>query len=197
LANDVSSGRARGGALTIAMSTLDFLDRNVLWIAPPLMCISALLLGRFIRSEVRLVKEAKILSVPLVEQQNLEFLEAGKVVLCMEGPRFSRRFSGLNYALSTDDGAPVEGRAAWIGVRTTGVKWMRVELRVYEILHPGRYVLRVQGLGAAQERDANHRLVFTRPILAQAIGYVIGMILSFGVFITSLVFFLLRLTGKG
>jgi hypothetical protein len=179
------------------MSALAFLDRNVLWIAPPLMCISALLLGLFIRNEVRLVKEAKILSLPLVEQQSLEFLEAGRAVLCMEGPRFSRRFSGLNYALSTADGAPVEGRAAWFSLTTTGVSWARVELRVYEIPHSGRYVLRVQGLGAAQEGDAKHRLVFTRPIIAQTIGYTLGMILSFGVFIVSLVFFLIRLMGKG
>jgi hypothetical protein len=179
------------------MSALAFLDRNVLWVAPPLMCISALLLGLFIRSEVRLVKEAKILSVPLVEQQDIEFQEAGRVVLCMEGPRFSRRFAGLNYALSTADGVPVEGRAALFRATTTGVSWARVELRVCEIPHPGRYVLRVQGSGATQQGDANHRLVFTRPILAQTIGNVIGMILSFGLFIVCLVFFLLRLTGKG
>jgi hypothetical protein len=183
--------------LRIAMSALSVLDRNVLWIAPLLMCIAALVLALFIRSEVRLVKEAKILSVPLVEQQNIEFPEAGRVVLCVEGPRFSTRFAGLDYELSTNDGAPIEGRTAWFHATTTGVKWARVEVRVYEIPHPGRYVLRVRGLGAAQERDAAHRLVFMRPHLAQAVGYIIGMIVSFGVFVVSLVFFVLRLTGKG
>ena len=67
---------------------------------------------------------------------------------------------------------------------------------VYETPRPGRYVLRVQRLGAAQERDAAHRLVFMRPHLAQSVGYVIGIVLSAQVFIASLVFFLLRLTGK-
>jgi hypothetical protein len=179
------------------MSVLSVLDRNVLWIAPPLICISALLLGLCIRSEVRLVKEAKISSVPLVEQQNVEFLEAGRVVLCVEGPRFSTRFAGLDYELTTDAGAPVEVRTAWFHATTTGVKWARVEVRVYEIPHSGRYLLRVQRLGPAQARDAEHRLVFMRPHLAQSFGYIIGMILSFGVFVTSLVFFVLRLTGKG
>jgi len=180
----------------MAMSALSVLYRNVLWVAPPLMCISALLLGLFIRNVVRLVKEAKVLSVPLVERQNIEFPEAGRVVLCVEGPRFSTRFAGLDYELRTDSGAPVEVRTAWFHATTTGVKWARVEVRVYEIPHSGRYVLRVRGLGAAQERDAAHRLVFMRPHLAQSVGYIIGMILSFGVFITSLVFFLLRLTGN-
>jgi hypothetical protein len=181
----------------VVMSVLSFLDRNLLWIAPPLICVSALLLGLCIRSEIRLVKEAKLLSVPLVAEQTVEFLEARRVVLCIEGPRLSTRFAGLSYELTTGDGAPVEGRAAWFGARTTGVKWVRFEVRVYEIPHPGRYVLRVQGLGPAQARDAEHRLVFMRPHLAQAFGYLMGMILSFGAFITSLVFFLIRLTGKG
>jgi len=160
------------------------------------MCLSALLLGLCIRSEVRLVKEAKLLSIPLVAEQTVEFLEAGRVVLCIEGPQFSRRFAGLDYEL-TDSGTAVEGRTAWFGARTTGVSWARLELRVYEIPHAGRYMLRVQGLGPAQARDAQHRLVFTRPHLAQAFGYIIGMILSFGTFVVSLVFFALRLTGKG
>jgi hypothetical protein len=179
------------------MSAFSFLDRNVLWIAPPLMGIAALALGLFIRSEVRLVKEAKILSVPLVAEQDVEFPEAGRVVLCMEGPRFSRRFAGLDYELSTDSAAPVEGRTAWFHARTTGVSRARMELRVYEIPHPGRFVLRVRGLGAAQARDAEHQFVFTKPHLAQSVGYIIGIIVSFGVFVTSLVFFALRLTGKG
>lgn len=183
--------------LRLAMSALSVLDRNLLWIAPPLMCIAALALGLFIRSEVRLVKEAKILSVPLVAEQDVEFPEAGRVVLCVEGPRFSTRFARLDYELSTDSGAPVEGRTAWFHATTTGVKWARVEVRVYEIPHRGRYVLRVQRLGAAQERDAAHRLVFMRPHLAQTVGYIIGMIVSFGVFVTSLVFFVLRLMGEG
>jgi hypothetical protein len=115
----------------------------------------------------------------------------------VEGPRFSSRFAGLNYTLSTADGVPVEGRATLFRATTTGVSWARVELRVYEIPHPGRYVLRVQGSGAAQQGDANHRLVFTRPHLAPALAYVLGIILSLGLFIVCLVFFLLRLTGKG
>jgi hypothetical protein len=182
--------------LNITMPTLDFLDRNVLWIAPPLMCVAALLLRLFICSEVRLVKEAKILSVPLVEQQEVEFQEAGRAVLCIEGPQLSRRFAGFSYALSTADGVPVEGRAAFFRARTTRFSWARLELRVYEISHPGRYVLLVQGLRAAQPGDANHRLVFTRPHLAPTLGYVIGMILSFGLFMVCLVFFLLRLMGE-
>ena len=68
---------------------------------------------------------------------------------------------------------------------------------MYEIPRPGRYVLRVERLGAAQERDTAHRLVFMRPHLAQSAAYIIGITLSAIVFIASLVFFVLRLLEKG
>ena len=160
------------------------------------MCVAALLLVLSIRSVVRLVKEAKILSVALVEEQTIEFRDAGKVILSMEGPQFTTRFARLSYELTTDDGAPVEGRTAWFRARTTGVSWVRMELKSYEIPRPGRYVLRVEGLGEPQERDAQHHLVFMRPHLYASIAYILGIILSFGVFVVSLVFFCHRLMEK-
>jgi hypothetical protein len=180
----------------IAKSTLSLLYRNMLWIAPPLMCISVLLLVLSIRNVIRLVKDAKVLSIPVVERQTIDFREAGKVVLCLEGPLFTTRFAHLDYELSTDEGAPVEGRTAWFRAKTTGASWVRMELRSYEIPQPGRYVLRVRGLGEPQERDAAHRLVFMRPHLFPSVGYTIGITLSALVFIASLVFFCQRLLEK-
>jgi hypothetical protein len=180
----------------VAKSAFSILYRNMYWLGPALMCISLLLLALSIRNVVRLVKEAKILSVPLVEQQTIEFHDAGKVVLCIEGPQFTTRFARLSYELSAEGGAPVEGRTAWFRAHTSGVSWVRMELRSYEIPHPGRYVLRVRGLGEPQERDAKHHLVFMRPHLFQSVGYILGITLSALVFITSLVFFLQGLLEK-
>jgi hypothetical protein len=182
--------------LIIAKSAFARLYRNILWIAPPLMGVAALLLVLSIRNVVRLVKDAKILSVALVEEQTIEFREAGKVILSMEGPHFTTRFAHLSYELCADDGAPLEGRTAWFRARTTDASWVRMELKSYEIPQPGRYVLRVQGLGEPQERDAQHRLVFMRPHLYASIAYIIGIILSFAVFVASLVFFCLRALEK-
>ena len=173
------------------------LYRNALWITAPLMCVSGLLLGLFIRNVVHLVRDSKVLSVPLVEQQTIELPEAGSLVLCAEGPRFSRRFAHLAYELSTEHGAPVEGRTTLFHATTSGISTARREERVYEIPHPGRYVLRVRNLGAHQPKDSEHRLVFVRPHLGQSTGYVIGIVFSAMTFIASLVFFLLRLTRTG
>ncbi len=178
------------------MSTFDFLNRNLLWIAPPLMVVAVVLLALCIRNEVRLVKASKILSAPLVEQQNVELPEAGTASLCIEGPQLSRRFAGLSYSLHADDGTPVEGRPVLFRTRTSGLSWARLELRVYEIPRPGRYMLRVEGLGPPQPGDADHHLVFTRPIMLQTTGYILGMIFTFALFVLSLVFFSIRLLGK-
>ncbi len=178
----------------MAMPVLRVLNRYLPWITAPLMCIAVALLALCIRNVIKLGPEARILSVPLVAQQTIEFREARRVVLSAEGPQLSRRFAGLAYQLSTEYGVPVEGRRAWFGATTKGFTTARREVRVYEIPHPGRFVLRVEKLGAVREGDARHRLVFARPHLAQAIGYVIGIVLSAGVFIGSLVFLVLRLT---
>jgi hypothetical protein len=187
----------QGDTPTITKSIFLSIYRNMLWIAPPLMCLAMLLLGLAIRNVIRLVKASHLLSVPLVERQAIDFREAGKVVLCIEGPQFTTRFAHLSYELSTEDGTPVEGRTAWFRARTTGATWVRMEVRSYEIPRPGRYILRVEGLGEPQERDARHHLVFMRPHLYASIAYVIGIILSFGVFVVNLVFFCLHLLEKG
>lgn len=72
-----------------------------------------------------------------------------------------------------------------------------MELLKYDIPRPGRYVLSMTGLGAPQERDVKHAVLFAKPHLAQSMAYVLGIVLASGVFVASLVFFLLRLTETG
>jgi len=67
-------------------------------------------------------------------------------------------------------------------------------LMTYRIPQAGRYVFKVDGLGASREKDAKHRLVFSKPHFAISMGYVTGITLSSVFLIGSLVFSLLRLT---
>lgn len=178
------------------MSASAFL-RNGVWISLPLFCISAALLGLCIRNVIRVVRRAYIVSVPLLEQQEIEFAEAGGVVLCGEGPRFTTRFAKLAYELSADDGTPIKGRTAWFHASTSGASRVRMELKRYRIPKPGRYVLRIQGLGTVRADNAEHRIVFMKPHLAQSMGYVVGIVLAGGLLIGSIVFFGLSLASKG
>jgi len=177
------------------MSFLTYIYRNGLWISIPLFVISAALLAYFSLNVIRVVKQAHLLSVPLLEQQEIEFTEAGRVVLCTQGPQLSFRFTKLDYELA-GDGILVEGRKIWLPRRTTGFSWIRLEVQSYRIQRPGRYVFRIKGLEHGGTADSEHRIVFMKPHLARRIGHVIGIVLAGVLFIGSIVLFFLRLLSK-
>ena len=164
-----------------------------LWISVPLMVLGLYLLIFFIVKVVRVMKKALVTSLPLVEEQEVDFSEAGQLVLSGEGPLITFRFAKLKYDLTTSDGAQVPSRPTLFRARSSGLTSSRMEFRVYTIPEPGRYTLWVQGLGEAKESDVRHHLVFMKPHLLQSIGCVLGILLGAGLFIGNLVFFLLRL----
>jgi hypothetical protein len=178
------------------MSVLTWIYRNGIWIAPPVFVIAAALLIFFILIVVRVVKQAHLLSVPLVAQQEIEFAEPGRVVLCTQGPLLSRRFAGLDYELA-GNGIPIEGRTTWFHSKTSGFSWVRMEAKSYKIPWPGRYTLRIKGLEPGIATDPEHQIVFMRPHLARSIGCVVGIVLSGILFIGSIVLFFLRLSSRG
>ncbi len=179
------------------MNFLSYICRNGLWIAVPLFLISAALLCFFILSVIRTVRQAHLLSVPLLEQQEIEFPSEGRVVLCTQGPLLSTRFAKLDYEL-TGDGVPIEGRTTWFHSKTSGFSWVRMEMKSYWIPRPGRYILRIKGLDLGRTPDSEHRIVFMKPHLARSIGNVIGIVLTSLLFIGSIVLFFLRLvSGTG
>jgi|MudIll2142460700_1097286.scaffolds.fasta_scaffold24527_2 hypothetical protein len=174
------------------MSFLSFLYRNGLRVSIPVFLLSAVLLVFFISNVVRVVREAPLLSVPLLGEQEIEFAEAGPVVLCIQGPRASLRFANLNFEL-IGKGAPLEGRRVWFRGRTSGISWVRMEDRSYTIPWTGRYVLQIKGLEPGNAVDSRHQIVFVRPHLGRSIGYVIGIVAASLLFIGSVVLFFLRL----
>lgn len=179
------------------MSFLFFLDTTGLWIGVLLFISSLLLLITLIRGLIKVIKQAHILDVPVLEQQEIQFSEAGQVVLCEQGPLFSTRFLNLKYELIGWDEAPVAGRRTLFPAQTTGVSWVRTEIRRYNIPMPGSYALRIVGLKVGDTVDSKHRIVFMMPHLARSIIYVIGMILSTGLLIGSIVLFAHYLSEGG
>ncbi|MGE5842495.1 MAG: hypothetical protein ACM335_09470 [Deltaproteobacteria bacterium] len=177
------------------MNFLSYIYRNGLWIAVPLFVFSAVLLGFFILNVIRAVRQAHLMSVPLLEQQEIKFANEGRVVLCTQGPLLSTRFGKLDYEL-TGDGVPVEGRTTWFHSKTSGFSWVRMEMKAYRIPRPGCYILRIKGLEPGSAADSEHQIVFMKPHLARSIGYVIGIVLTSLFFIGSIVLFFGRLLSK-
>jgi len=178
------------------MPFFEFLYRNGIWISMLLLPFGILLLVSFIKNVIRLRAENEIVSVPLLEQQEIEFPESGRVVLCIEGPLFTRRFAGVDFLLSTGDGTPVKGRTTWFHARSSGFTRVRMEVRIFELPMPGRYTLRLVGSGEPRPKDHEHRIVFMRPHLAQMVIAILGIIVSSWICIGSLVLFLLRVLSQ-
>ena len=179
------------------MAFLNAIYRNGIWLSIPLFIVSAGLLVFTIIGLVRLGAASHFITLSLLEQQSVQFNEAGRVALSLEGPRLSKRFSELTFELVSPDGKSLSGRTAWLHSRTSAMATIKMELLVFTLPAPGQYLLRVKNLGAAREEDQGLRIIFSKPHLPQTIGFILGIILSAGLMIGSIVLFILRLVNKG
>ncbi len=179
------------------MSFLKAVYQYGLWGAPLFFVGSVVSLALFIRGIVRLADKSCLASLPLQERQVVQFHEAGRVVLWVEGPRLSRRFAQLAFELASSDGSPVTDRPDLLRVISSGWSTVRMERRSFLIPAPGQYTLLTRHLGGNQDGDVRHKIVFTKPYLLQTIGHILGIIASAGLIIGSLVFFVLRPLSTG
>lgn len=94
------------------MSVLSFIYRNGILISVSLFGLGVVLLWFFILTVVRLEDKNRICSVPLLAEQDVEFAEAGRVILGLEGPFLTTRFGNLSYELRGSDGMSCRGKGA-------------------------------------------------------------------------------------
>jgi hypothetical protein len=177
------------------MAFLSVIYKHGIWISIPAFIFFVILLIICITGVVRTGRQARLLSVPLVDRQEIEFIEVGRVVLCMEGPILSRRFAKLEYELTGPDGISAKSRPVLFRASTTSLTKAKMELRVYEVTHLGRHIFQIRGLGGEKPSDAEHRMVFTRPNLARSMAYVIGIVFASIFAISSTVLFFMRLVA--
>jgi hypothetical protein len=171
--------------------------RSWSWILLPSAAVSLAALVLVIGSLIHTIRRAVLLRAPLVPSQEVEFRQPGAVILCLEGPRFSRRQAHLKFSLTGTDGQPVAGRGTLFHASTTFVTTARIELRKFDLPHSGRYQLAIDGMGAPQPDDAKHQVVFVRPHMHLLPLFILGLIVAMGAFIVSLVFFFVPSKGTG
>lgn len=177
----------------IKMAFFSFIYKYGIWISIPTFIIAVILLIMCITDVFRTGRQARLLTVPLVDRQQIEFKEPGRVVLNMEGPMLSRRFAKLTYELTGPDGVAVKSRPVLFRSRTTGLTKVRMELRIYEITHSGPHVFKILGLGDEKSNDTKHAMVFMRPHLKYIVLYIMGIVLTGVITIGSIVLFFMRL----
>jgi hypothetical protein len=161
------------------------------WLLLPLLVTGLALLVVFIKNLVGLGKKNTLFSIGLKEDQPIEFAEAGRVLLCVEGPMFTRHFVKLRYQLIDANNTEVQGRTSLLRTSSSGFTRARMEIMSFSIPNPGRYSLRIQGLQEQEPEDSPYRIVFMRPYFGKVIVNIFGVLFASAVFIVSLVFFLL------
>jgi hypothetical protein len=161
------------------------------WLLAVLFLLSVAALTAIIRAVMLTVRAARLCAVPLRPQQEIEFSASGKVVLCMEGPRFTPRFRALDFELGPTGGAPLADHRILFRTVGSGVSQARMTLRSYRLPMPGRYQLDIHGLDPQYVDAPGHTVVFMRPHLAQTVLFVVGITLASALAIVSLVFLLL------
>jgi hypothetical protein len=195
LARPVASADEPNGAPRIARVGEQLTLRDmVLQSLLALLCVSSLAaLALLIRAVLRMLRASRLLDVPVLERQHIEFPSAGRVVLCLEGPRFSPRLGRLEYALHLPGGAEVAGHRILFRTVTSSISKARISLREYDLPYPGRYELAIRGLAPGDAGAPRHRVVFMRPHLLRTVLLVVGITVSSALAITGLVLLLLTL----
>ncbi len=177
----------------MAESSFATFSRYWIWAGIPATAVGLAFLILSIRGVVLTINKAHLFKVPVAEKQEIQFAEAGPVVLSIEGPRFSGRFAHITFELRGVNGDPVGGHPNLFHARTSGISTARMEMSTYDIPRPGSYLLSMTGSGVGQAGDPTDAVVFMKPHLGRSMAYVIGIVLASGVFIASLVLFLLSL----
>jgi len=161
------------------------------WLLSALFLLSVAALGMLIRAVLATLRAARLCDVPLLVSQPVEFPTAGRVVLCIEGPRFTPRFRKLSYELQRPDGTTIAGHRILFRTVTSGLAKARLTLRTYYLPDAGHYRLDIRGLEPTDVNSPQHKIVFMRPHLARSIALVVGITFVSMLAIASLVFFLL------
>jgi len=166
----------------------------------------AWLLAYAIRRVVRLVRGSVLFRAPLVVEQDLEFEEAGAVVMHAEAPlsktvlRGNRyapppAFRGLEYEIRHAQGGPAVPLRGTLGTGTvSGVHKTRVPLKSFTVDHPGAYVLSVRNLTPTADTPL-YAFVFSRPYGIAMPLYILTIVVGGMLFIGGTVLGVLRLSG--
>jgi len=163
------------------------------WLLAVLFVLALGALAALIRAVVRMLDRARLCNAPLRPRQQIEFATAGRIVLCMEGPRFTPRFRKLKFELRALGGAEIAGQRVLFRTVAAGRSRARVTLETYDLPMAGRYELAIHGLEPQHIDAPEHAVVFMWPHLAQTVLFVIGITLASALAISSLVFFLLSI----
>ncbi len=163
------------------------LSENWLFWSIPLAIGGLVLLLKIITNLTRIIRRSLLQQVPLGYEATVRLNEKGKVLLHVEGPRFTTAFWGLKYELyDISSNQPVKMRRNLFPMQSSGMSSVRMLQRVLQIDRPDEYIFRVHGLKSNKDYK-NCSIVFTRPYGLVAILHTLGILFAGGCLIFGIV----------
>jgi hypothetical protein len=157
--------------------------------------LGAGLLAYAIVRTLRVVRGSVLVRLPAVAQQDVDFAEPGRVVLCIEQPRLETALWRAKYALHDASGREVPSALILFRTSVSGISSVRLSLRSFDLAQPGRYRLTVTGIAPGHD-TSRCAVVFTRPHALQLVACILGIVLGGVALIGGIVFSALGLTGR-
>jgi hypothetical protein len=152
------------------------LSRSWLLLSLPLAVMALVLLVLTVRSLLGIVRRSVISSVPIREEQRIEFAQGGDYALNLESSSLVARVAGIDFTLaSADRGVEVPLHRAIFRTRVSSASRGRLELYRFTIPSPGSFVLRIAGVSAAAA-DRGDAIVFTRPYRIALVLHVVALV---------------------
>ena len=172
------------------------MNRSWLLLTLPVALLAAGLLAWTVRSLLRTVRGAVVLSVPMLPRQVVQFERAGQYALNVEADSLTALITGLEFTLvDTERRTAIPLRTAIMRTRVSSLSRARREMYAFSISAPGSYVLRTKG--ADESLLAGHpSLVITRPFHGALVLHVLGLVASGALLIGSMVATGLILAGR-
>jgi hypothetical protein len=171
-------------------------NRSWLLLTLPVALVAAGVLGWTVRSLLRTVRGAVVLSVPMMPRQVVQFERPGEYSLNVEADSLTALITGLKFTLvDTERRTAIPLRTAIMRTRVSSFSRARRELYAFSIAAAGSYVLRAEG--ADESLLAGHpSLVITRPFHGALVLHVLGLVASGALLIGSMVATGLILSGR-
>jgi hypothetical protein len=153
------------------------------------------LIGYAIVRLLAVLRASIIVRLPMLPEQDVQFAQAGPVVLCIETTHLDSSFAGVDFALRDAGGRAVDSAPIVFRSRVSGLSRVRLSVRTFDIPVAGRYRLIVAGIAPARDMSQT-ALVFTRPFVGAMVACILGIVLGGFALIGGIVFTALGLAGK-
>ena len=154
------------------------MDPNWLIASLPLIIISALLLWKAIVALISAVKASELAILPLTDNGEVLFKQAGDIVLAIRGKLGSRDFAHAEFSLLNEWGKTVPSKMLGMRTKTTNLSGeTTLSICRYKLSAPGRYWLNVTGVEPAKI-SSDSSIVFLKPMGLRLVLHILLIVLS-------------------